>query len=49
MRRISFGTFRSPIAHFPQVMVHILAKPVENALPEALQGGIPHQPLEDQS
>jgi len=35
--------------HLAQIVVHILAKPVENALPKAVQGRLLRQPVEDHS
>ena len=49
MRCIRFGTFRIASAYLPQIVVHILANPVENALSEALQGGVLRQAIEHQS
>jgi hypothetical protein len=40
------GTFQIAHPHFPQIIVHIQAKPVENALPERLQGRILRQPVQ---
>ena len=48
MRRICFG-IQIAKAHLPQIVVQFLAKPVENALSEAQQGGVLRQAIEHQS